>query len=73
MCFGFGVLPDSEKQKIDKKINGGFDMRKLINSIIAIFKNNNLREIKQEDIYKVCTAANEELSDYCRIEGFSGR
>lgn len=48
-------------------------MKKLVSRIMGIVKIKNNMEIKHKDIYKVCTAANEELGDYCRIEGFSGR
>ena len=48
-------------------------MKDLINKIKGILNNKDVSSINNKDIYKVCTAANEELGNYCRIEGFGGR
>jgi hypothetical protein len=48
-------------------------MKNLINKILSVFKNKSGKEFQFNNIYRVCSNAKNELDDYCKVEGLSGR
>ena len=60
---------------IDKKkqikLNGGNIMKKLISSILNIFKKKNEKNIQVNNINSVCESDSRELGGYCEMEGLN--